>query len=148
MSREHLGTSVAEVAAHAPRPQSFYDRFYEDDLDYIEDRWPTDSGYICLVRSTDYPDWVKVRQTPDIGLMESWLDRMSPYPTFEVIAFHQVANRVKALNLARRLVGRVAKERANHAKRASEWFKIETENAKIAFEKAADRVLPYPSNVA
>src|SRR5215472_17245089 len=105
MSRENLDMSASEVAAHAPHPQSFYNRFDEDDLEYIEDRWPSDSGYVCLVRAKFRPNWIMVQQTPDIGLMKSWLDRWSPDPAFDVIATHRVANRFQALDLARRLVG-------------------------------------------
>lgn len=147
MTWKELNISVADLAARAPHPQAFYDEYHEDDLEYIEDRWPTDRGYVCLIRSKHDPDWVTVRQTPDIGLMKSWMDRWSRKPTFDVIAIHQVANRFKALTLARRIVGRVAKERKNHTRRVAEWFKIEMEDAKAAFEKAADRVLPYPSDV-
>lgn len=136
MSREFLDIRVNEVAARAPRPQAFYDRYCEDSLDIIEARWPTRAGYVCLVQCRHAPAWVMVRQTPDLGLMTSFLDRWSLDDDYEVIASRRVKDRFRALDVARRCIGRIAAERKNHTAGTAEWFKAGLADAKASFEKA------------
>ena len=132
MTREFLDISVTEVAAHAPRPQSFYDRYCEDSLDIIEASWPTRAGYVCLIQCGYVPGWLMARQIPDLGFATSWLSRLSPNDDYEVIASRCVHDRFKALAAARRRLGRVASERKNYTAGVAEWFRVTTEDARTA----------------
>jgi hypothetical protein len=132
MSREFLDISVTEVAAHAPRPQSFYDRYCEDSLDIIEASWPTRAGYVCLVQHGHSPGWVMVRQTPDLGFLTSQLRRCSPNDDYEVIASRHVDDRFKGFDTVRQTLGRIANERKNHTAGIAEWFKAHSQAADAA----------------
>ena len=136
MSREFLDISVTEVAAHAPRPQSFYDRYCEDSLDVIEARWPTRAGYVCLVQHDHSPGWVMVRQTPDLGFLTSQLRRSSPNDDYEVIRSRHVDDRFKGFDAVRQNLGRIANERKNHTAGMAEWFRASSGYAEAALYTA------------
>jgi len=136
MSRKFLDISVFEVAAHAPRPQSFYDRYCEDSLEIMEAHWPTRSGYVCLVQCSHSPGWVMVRQTPDLGLMTSHASRWSPDGDYEVIASRHIDDRFQSLDAVRRNLGRLAEERKNNTTGIGEWFRANPEAAEAALNTA------------
>jgi len=136
MTREFLDISVTEVAAHAPRPQSFYDQYCEDSLDIIEARWPTRAGYVCLVQHDHSPGWLMVRQTPDLGFMTSQLRRWSPNDDYKVIASRHVDDRFKGFDALRQNLGRLAGERKNHTAGVAEWFRISSGYAEAALYAA------------
>src|SRR5579872_4108744 len=136
MSRKFLDISVTEVAAHAPRPQSFYDRYCEDSLDIIEAGWPTRAGYVCVVQHDHSPGWVMVRQTPDLGFLTSQLRRSSPNDDHKVIRSRHVDDRFKGFDAVRQTLGRISNERKNFAAGVAEWFRASSGYAEAALFKA------------
>ena len=134
MSYKDLDMPIAQVVANAPHSREFYEQFDEDTLEYIEARWPTKSGYVCVVINSEWPGRVMVRQTPDIGLLESWGYRSSPYDTFKTVGSRHFADRFEALDLIRERVGAKASDRRNHVARIAEWFVASPEEAIAALD--------------
>lgn len=97
MSRKVIEINVAEIAANAPLPQSFYDQFPDAVLAAIETAWPDASGYVCVLTSNNVPGCVTVAQTVDVGLLESQLQRSRERGRDLALAHAtRVSDRVKA----------------------------------------------------
>jgi hypothetical protein len=132
MSWKELDITVAELAARAPHSQEFYDQYHEDDLDDIEDGWPSRGGYVCIITDERDSEWVGVRQTPDVGLLASWGDRQSRSSCFRVAAAQYYEDRFKGLDEARERIGRSAQERGKHVEGVVQFFKMSADDAKAA----------------
>jgi hypothetical protein len=132
MTWKELNISITELAGRAPHPQAYYDQYHEDDLDDIEDGWPNRGGYVCIITNERDPDWVGVRQTPDVGLLASWGDRQFPSSCFQIAAAQYCEDRFKGLDNARERIGRVARERGKHVEGVVQFFKIAIDDAKAA----------------
>jgi hypothetical protein len=93
---------VAEIAATAPLPQSFYDQFPAFVLDAIEAAWPDVSGYVCILTREDMPGRIALQHTVDVGLLESQLQRSKESRPLVGVHATQFPDRITACEEVRR----------------------------------------------
>jgi hypothetical protein len=123
--------TIAQIVEQAPHPKEFYDHYHEDDLDDINDAWLGTAGGVYLFSYKAKPGWYMAVQSPDQGLIESELDRLSPREDeYRVIASWNGNDRLALLTKVWRRLAKISSQRTNHVARRSQWFSIADEQIK------------------
>ena len=103
MTLKVVEINVRKLAQQAPLPQAYYDGLPNGALDAIEDHWPDQGGYVCILQNQGAPGLITIEETADLGIIQSRVRRANANGSTLVLAHSQkVSDRFRGAEEVRR----------------------------------------------